>query len=147
MNFVFVREDQRRKRRGFMQSRLLMTFSAAVMGAAGLTLTFAPEEILSWCGAPTGGFVLLLVQVIGALYFGFAMLNWMVRDNLIGGIYTRPVVVGNLIHFCMVSLVLLRSFLKGAHGSTILVTLGVYVLLAVWFGLVLVRHPSTTAKK
>ncbi|MFZ1684291.1 MAG: hypothetical protein WAU88_09205, partial [Candidatus Zixiibacteriota bacterium] len=117
------------------------------MGAAGLALTFAPEEILSWCGAPTGEFVQLVVQVAGALYFGFAMLNWMVRDNLIGGIYTRPVVVGNLIHFCMVALVLVRGLLKGESRGFSLIAFGVYAVLAIWFGLVLVRHPSTGAKK
>jgi hypothetical protein len=35
------------------------------------------------------------------------MLNWMARANRIGGIYSRPVAMGNFLHFTMGALVLL----------------------------------------
>ena len=130
-----------------MNTKLLMTVSAVAMGIVGLAFTFAPDEMLVWCGGQVNEFALLLVQVAGALYFGFAMINWMVRDNLIGGIYTRPVVVGNLVHFVMVALVLFRKLVKGDGSELLTVALAVYVILAIWFGLVLLRHPSTGSKK
>jgi hypothetical protein len=130
-----------------MHTKLLTTITAVVLGLAGLVLTFAPQEMLAFCGGQSGWFVLLIVQVTGALYLGFAMVNWMVRDNLIGGIYSRPVVVGNLIHFAMVALVLVRSLFRGDRSETSIVAFAVYVILAVWFGLVLLRHPSTGTKK
>src|SRR5688572_2481190 len=67
-----------------MNTRLVMTASAFVMGALGLSATFLPQEIAAWLGASAT--LPLLIQVLGALYFAFAMLNWTAKDGLIGGI-------------------------------------------------------------
>ena len=34
------------------------------------------------------------------------MVNWMAKDSLIGGIYNRPVALGNTLHFLMGALAL-----------------------------------------
>jgi len=31
------------------------------------------------------------MQIIGSFYFAFAILNWMSKGSIIGGIYNRPI--------------------------------------------------------
>ncbi|HUR83649.1 MAG TPA: hypothetical protein VM733_23040 [Thermoanaerobaculia bacterium] len=88
-------------------TRIVMAASAVVMVLAGLACTFAPQELLAHIGA--SAFPPVAVQVAGALYLGFAMINWMAKDSLIGGIYNRPVAVGNLLHFASAAIALLKA--------------------------------------
>ena len=81
-----------------------MTASALVMAALGLAATFLPQEIAAYLGASTT--LPLLIQILGALYVAFAMLNWTAKDSLIGGIYNRPIAIGNLVHFLIAALAL-----------------------------------------
>jgi len=32
---------------------------------------------------------------------GFSILNWMSKASLIGGIYNKPLLIGNLLHFLL----------------------------------------------
>ena len=125
-----------------MHTRILMMASAAVLFAAGLACTFAPQElVLRAGGTATGPFLVLLVQVAGGLYLGFAMMNWMARASLIGGIYGRPIAMGNFLHFGIVASALGKAAF-GAGGSILIWTAAlVYVAFAVWFGLVLFGDP------
>ena len=84
---------------------------------------------------------MLLIQVAGALYLGFAMLNWMAEDNLIGGIYSRPVAMGNLLHLFAETMALLKRVTHGERTPAILVVTAVYVVFAIWFGLVVFTNP------
>jgi hypothetical protein len=124
-----------------MNTRILMLLSAGVLGIAGLALTFAPVEISGYLGLGTAPVVPLLLQVLGSLYLGFGMVNWMLKGSLIGGIYNRPAVGGNILHFGMTAMVLIRLIAKGSQAGWMLVAAAVYILFAVWFGLVLFRHP------
>ncbi|MBI3474839.1 MAG: hypothetical protein HY010_03850 [Acidobacteria bacterium] len=85
----------------------------------------------------------MLLQVVGALYLGFAVLNWMARDILIGGIYARPVALGNFLHFGIVGLTVWKAIASGAsRGSDIVAGAIVYSVFAVWFGLIVFTHPT-----
>lgn len=110
-----------------------MIGSAVFMLALGVLLTFAPQEVLAYGGSKAQPAGVLAVQAGGALYLGFAMLNWMAKDSLIGGIYSRPVAMGNLLHFFAMSAALLKA-VAGAHREPVLAGLAVvYTLFAVWF--------------
>ena len=123
-------------------SRILLLSSAIFMAALGLVATFTPENVLG-TGA-VGTMPTLVAQIAGALYLGFAMLNWMAKDNAIGGIYSRPVALGNLLHFFAVAMSLLRLIRAGDHQSAILVVSLVYVAFTVGFGfLVFGKSPSS----
>ena len=88
---------------------------------------------------------LLLVQMTGALYLGFAILNWTARGVLIGGIYARPVALGNFLHFAMVSVMLIKAAI--VHGVVQLaISATVFSVFAIWFGLVLFRPPSSVVR-
>jgi hypothetical protein len=124
-----------------MNTRLLMRASAIFLGAAGAAATFVPEEILVRAGTSPVGFSVILVQIAGALAFGFAMLNWMAQGNVIGGIYSRPVAIGNLAHFTIAALALLKSILAGQQAWEVFVGAAVYTVFAVCFSFVTFAHP------
>lgn len=118
-----------------------MSAAAVTMGAAGLLLQFAPVEVMHALGAAPDAVVPLLAQVTGALLLGFAMTDWMSRGARMGGIYARPLVTGNLLHFVTGGLALL----KGASASSSLALWGVtaiYAALAIAFTIVLLTHPG-----
>jgi Na+-driven multidrug efflux pump len=92
-----------------MNTKLLMTLSSLIMGVVGIILLFFPHELLNYF--TSGGEVILsalVLQILGALYFAFAMVNWTAKPNLIGGIYGRPISIGNLLHFSVGALALLK---------------------------------------
>lgn len=126
-----------------MLSRILMTASAVLMGLAGITLTFAPELLAGAMGVDANPATLLLGQVLGAVYFALAMLNWMLKDSVIGGIYNRPALVTNLSHFVIAGLAILR-YVSAVDASTVLwAVAAVYALLGIGFGVLLFRHPAS----
>ena len=123
-------------------SRLLMTVSAGVLAALGLAATFLPQELLARLGLAPDAPLVLLVQVLGALWLGFAMLDWMARGSAIGGIYGRPLVVGNLLHFASASLAF-GKLASRAPELRALWPLGlVYALLALGFAVAMFRAPA-----
>lgn len=119
-----------------MNTRLLMRASAIFLGVLGAAATFLPQEILARAGAPPVGFSVELVQTAGALYLGFAMLNWMAQGNAIGGIYSRPVAIGNLVHFTIAALALLKSILAGQRAGEVVVGAVACTAFAVLFAMI-----------
>jgi hypothetical protein len=111
-----------------------MSSSALFLLALGLLATFAPETLTG--PTSSGSMSTLAVEVAGALYLGFAILNWMAKGDAIGGIYRRPVAMGNMLHFFAVTMTLLRLIKAGDHQSAILVVALIYVVFTVGFGFV-----------
>ncbi|HEX4936672.1 MAG TPA: hypothetical protein VFV33_26000 [Gemmatimonadaceae bacterium] len=122
-----------------MNTKLLLSVSALVMGAAGIAGLFMPEELLRWTGTDSGAIARTLVQVLAALYFAFAMVNWTARGSLIGGIYNRPVALGNLTHFVIGALTLVQAAVSG-DGAVVTLAV-VYAVFAVAFSVVFFRSP------
>ncbi len=117
-----------------MNTKILMIASALVLGLAGLAATFAPAELLAAWGAPATEQTVILVQMMGALYFSFALLNWTAKGVMIGGIYARPVSFGNFLHFAMGALALAKQELARDLGLPVLVALVIYAVFAILFG-------------
>lgn len=111
------------------------------MGTIGIAASFLPQEIAAHLGAPADLHSVLLLQILGALYLGFAILNWMAKDVLIGGIYSRPLALGNFLHFAVVSIVLLKAIAAGFRVPEILVATAIYSFIAIGFGRVLFTSP------
>jgi hypothetical protein len=120
-----------------MNTRLLMRASSILMGALGVSAIFAPQEIIVYAGGPPSVVGNLVIEIAGALYFGFAVLNWMAQANLIGGIYSRPVAMGNFAHFFVAALALLKAVLAGERTMPAVVTAAAYTAFAVLFTFVL----------
>ena len=121
-----------------MYSRALMTISAVFMALLGLGTLFFPADVLGIHGTPPDNATELLIQMMGALYLGFAMLNWTARGNLIGGIYSRPVALGNFWHFMIVSLLLIKAAFV-FRVLPLAISAAVFSTFATWFGLVMFR--------
>ena len=125
-----------------MRTIVLMSSSALFMGILGFAASFMPQETLARLGTIPNASSTLLVQVMGALYLGFAFLNWMARNVMIGGIYARPVALGNFFHFAVATAAAWKVIAAGAVASRILlVACCIYAVFAVWFAFVLFTTP------
>ena len=117
-----------------------MTLSAAVLGIAGIILIFFPQEISNYISVTGSSQVML--QILGSLYFGFAMLNWTAKANLIGGIYSRPVAIGNFSHFLIGGLALAKFGFKNMGLTYIWVAMITYLIFAILFGYITFIGPG-----
>ncbi len=126
-----------------MNTKLLMAISAILLGVTGIILTFIPAEVsgyLNLTGSP------VILQVLGALYLGFAILNWTAKANLMGGIYSRPVAIGNLTHFLVGGLALIKAASGQPNSSYLWVCSCLYLLFALLFSYVLFTQPRPGKK-
>ncbi len=132
-----------------MNTKILMISSAAFLGAGGIIFQFLPYEILRYSGTDANGIASVLVQIIGALYLGFAMMNWMAKTVLIGGIYARPLAVGNFAHFMIGALALLKFAFTARNLWIVWIAAIIYAIFAALFGIVFFTHPlgANTSKK
>ena len=130
-----------------MNTRYLMISSSIVTGFPGLVASFMPDEILRYIGVAPATIPVLLVQVLGALYLGFAVMNWMAKSVLVGGIYAGPLATGNCVHFTVAALALLKSAV--AHPTLIVVwgLTTLYTVFAILFILVLFMSPKKALAK
>lgn len=123
-----------------MNTRTLMIASAVLMGFMGFAALFLPHEILAYSGLVATPAPILFLQVWSGLLLAFAMVNWMSRANLMGGIYSRPVCVGNLMHFMVGGLALTKGTIDHPAWTTGTLA-GFYVMFAVLFARVLFQNP------
>src|SRR5829696_8873403 len=117
-----------------MNSKYLMIASSIVTGILGLSAAFLPKEILENTGLSPTETSLSFVQVTGALYLGFAIMNWMAKTVLIGGIYARPLAMGNFAHFMIAAIALIKTAVNNTVLPYLWVTAVVYSIFAVMFG-------------
>lgn len=125
-----------------MNTKLIMTLSAVFLYSFGILFTFAPDVILAYLKLEPILLTEFLLQIVGALYFGFGMLNWMNKGRPIGGIYNRPVATANLSHFMIAGLALLKGLSSNVYLPTAVWIVGIiYIVFAIAFGTILFRHP------
>lgn len=126
-----------------MNTRILMMASALVLALLGLSLTFAPQEILHHFDSDATSSERIIAQLCGALWCGFALMNWMAKAVTLGGIYGRPIVIGNLVHFTMGALLLIKTGTGHISSGYIWLVTAAYAVFAVLFGYVMFTHPKT----
>jgi quinol-cytochrome oxidoreductase complex cytochrome b subunit len=124
-----------------VNTRIVLSASAIVLGAAGVAAIFAPQEILAAMSVGDGGMLPVMMQLLGTVWFAFALMNWTARGSLIGGIYNRPVAIANLAHFMVGALALAKAAARTPAPAPLLMLTTVYVVLAIAFGLVFFRSP------
>ena len=116
-----------------MNTKTLMVTSSLALGLAGIVASFAPSELLRALGSPAAAPVPVLVQLLGGAYVAFAITNWTAKDSLIGGIYSRPLSLGNSVHFLTGSLALAKQQLSQGVSPPLAVVLAVYSIFALCF--------------
>jgi len=125
-----------------MNTKYLMISSAVVTGFLGLTASFLPTELLKEIGATANELPTLFVQITGALYLGFAIMNWMAKAVLIGGIYAKPLGMGNFLHFTVAALALFKFAIRSQNSMYVWTATIVYSVFAILFGLVVFTSPK-----
>ena len=123
-----------------MISAFVSRASALWLGIAGFALLFAPDAVLPRlvAGYPSSG--LWLGQLLGAAWLGLAALNWINRRLVLGGVFARPIVFANAIHYFISAMVLLRAVIREPEVSVELMAIPA-ITLAVAYGALLFRGP------
>ena len=121
-----------------MNTKVLMAASAVIFG---LILSFLPNETALFFNSDFNIMLTLFIQLVGALYLGFAMMNWMAKGSTIGGIYNKPIAIGNFMHFATATIVFSKALTSEA-SLPMLVGMAIYATFSLWFGLVIFRHPG-----
>ncbi len=123
-----------------INTKLLMISSAVLLTASGLALTFFPLEIALYFHFPVT--TVLFLQLTGAMYFSFGIMNWSIRQGAIGGIYNRPIVMANVTHFLIGSLAFIKYLAKSGDSGSFLLPAIIYALFALLFVIVLFTNPG-----
>ncbi|MEP2276852.1 MAG: hypothetical protein ABJH98_15455 [Reichenbachiella sp.] len=120
-----------------MKTKVLMIFSVVYLVVQGLILTFLPQEVHAYFNISVNGIGILISQTLGAALLAFALLNWMTRSNILGGIYGKPLMMANFLFFFASGM----SYLKAADGYFIWVMAGLSMAFGFSFGYVAFTHP------
>jgi len=130
-----------------MNTKILMTSSSIFLAIIGILLSFLPNEIADYLNVESNMVTLLFLKMMSALYLGFGILNWMAKGTLIGGIYNRPIAIGNLMHFGVGAITLFKVVASLQSHSEIFISLTiVYVIFAILFAYVFRTHPTKKVK-
>ena len=130
-----------------MKTKPLMTLSAIFLAIIGILLSFLPKEINEYLGIELNVITILFLKMLSALYLGFAILNWMAKGTLIGGIYNRPIAIGNLMHFGVGAIALVKIASNIQTHSVIIISLtAMYVIFALLFAYVFKTNPTKAEK-
>lgn len=127
-----------------LDSRVVMSLSAAFLGVLGLALTFAPHEVLTALGVDAADAMPLLLQLTGASLVGWALVNWTARGVIVGGIYARPLSLGNFLHFFVGACALGKFVFAGTSTPVLLGLLAGYAGFAVAFGALMFGAPPAS---
>ena len=123
-----------------MISAFISRTSALWLGIAGFVLLFSPDAVLPRLisGYPSNG--LWLGQLLGAAWLGLAALNWINRRLILGGVFGRPIVLANAVHYFISAMVLIRAAIHQPQASVELMAIAT-ITLAVAYGALLFRGP------
>jgi hypothetical protein len=121
-------------------SAFISRASALWLACVGFALLFAPDAALPRlvAGYPPSG--LWLGQLLGAAWLGLAALNWINRRLILGGVFGRPIVLANAIHYFISAMVLVRAVSRQHETSVELMAIPA-ITLAVAYGALLFRGP------
>ncbi|MFL2614606.1 MAG: hypothetical protein ACJ0OV_02860 [Candidatus Marisimplicoccus sp.] len=126
-----------------MKTKLLMTLSALFCGIIGTLLLFLPIEIAEYLSVEPTISAILFLKILSAIYLGFGILNWTAKGTLIGGIYNKPIVLGNLLHFAVGAIELIKVISNTQIHREIFIFLTVfYVIFALLFAYVIKTNPT-----
>ena len=127
-----------------MNTKTLMIISAVFLAINGFLFTFFPNEIaVLLLGINSDNYIFILIlQILGALYLGFSILNWVSKTSLIGGIYNKPLLIGNLLHFFIASMALIKLTPAFYDHQLIFSYTIIYSLFTLSFGYVFFTNPA-----
>ena len=130
-----------------MNSKLIQSASSIFLTLIALLCIFIPDEVLKNFTIDENEYVLLIIQVLGGLLFGFAITNWMSRTVIMGGIYGKALYMGNLAQFAVGGIALLKWNIRNGFPSVILgVILVGYIIFLLLYLSVFFSSPKIAGK-
>jgi hypothetical protein len=122
-------------------SHLISRASVGFLALGGLVLLFVPDVILPRLipGYPSSG--VWFAQLLAAAWLALACLNWFNRTALLGGIYSRPVVVSNAVCYFVGATALLKAATRQHLPGTCWFLVVPVTLFALVYGWLLFRGP------
>jgi len=129
-----------------MPGRLILTFSAIALFIAGGAALFAPDELARLFDPTTSPVLPVAIQLVGGSFLGFALMNWMSRKNRIGGIYARPIGMGNLLLFTTGALTLGKATAAGTLPAAGAGICAVFAILAASFAWLVFAHDPVSER-
>lgn len=127
-----------------MKLNPLVLAAALLYVVPGLALTFGPQEVLGAIGVAPSILGDWLAQLLGAALLGLALLNWIQRHTLVGGVFGRPLLMTNLLFSTASFFASLRTW-RQVSTTPLLVATIVLGALAAAFGSRLFRPASPPA--
>ena len=124
-----------------MISSLVTRASAAFLGVGGFAMLFAADNILprliptlqpadTWIG-----------QLIAASWLGVAALNWLNRNQLLGGIYGRPVASANTLLYFVSAMSMVKLVMRPTTPAAVWIVALPMAIFAVIYLWLLFRGP------
>lgn len=130
-----------------MNTKIVMTSSALLLFGIGILLSFLPNEVMEYLNVEPNTIIIIFLNILSALYLGFGILNWMTKGTLIGGIYNKPIAIGNLMHFGVGAIALVKVVSNIQTHLEIIISLTVvYVIFAILFAYVFFTNPKKIEK-
>lgn len=124
-----------------MTSGVIVRASALFAALAGLVLLFTPETAMALLAPTLPAESLWLAQLLGAAWLGFASLNWHHRRRLLGGIYGRPIISANALHWFVAAMTLLGADGRDAGSLARTILLIIIAAFALGFVALLMKGP------
>lgn len=128
-----------------MPGRLILTISAIILFIGGGATLFAPDELAHVLDPAAKPGLAVVVQLLGSGYLGFGLVNWMSRKNRIGGIYARPLGMGNLLLFGSAALTVGKASEAGKLPAAGMVVCAVLAALTASFAWLVFAHDPVPA--
>ncbi|MBT3678052.1 MAG: hypothetical protein HOG43_04625 [Flavobacteriales bacterium] len=123
-------------------TKILMIISAIFLAVNGFILSFFPNEIFLLLTNNDNHFFILILQILGALYLGFSYINWMSKNSSIGGIYNKPLLIGNTLHFLTAAMAMIKLVFKFENNFQLIIPHTIiYCLFTLFFGYVFFSDP------
>lgn len=126
-----------------MSSRTILTITSLLLFVAGGAAVFAADEVAGLMDLEVSFETRIFAEFAGIGMLALAIQNWMSRGRPIGGVYARPLGLGNLLFFSTSALTLGRYLSAGMLPLEVIAVCGVFALLALAFAwLVFFSRPA-----
>lgn len=126
-----------------MSSRTILTITSILLFATGGLAVFAADEVAGLIDLEVSFETRIFAEFAGIGMLALAIQNWMSRGRPIGGVYARPLGLGNLLFFSTSALTLGRYLAAETLPREMIAVCGVLVLLALAFAwLVFFSRPA-----
>lgn len=116
-------------------TRVVLVGSALVYVAFGLASAFVPEALVAALGLP--GAAREAMPLVTPAALGFAAVDWYGRGAVYGGIYGKPIVMGNVFYSVLTTVALATAQLESATVVGVLVTAVFAIAGGLWVRLLL----------